>query len=94
MKKEMHDPIQGLFPSLHTHRVAVIQHLQGIGLSLDQARKTWLSFAQSECSLMAEYWSIQPIPDTSETLKWINDSVSRQSTKAGGDTQPRKKPGS
>lgn len=44
---------------LHTRHAEVIQRLQDIGLSRDQAKKTWLYFAQRKLPLMEESSSIQ-----------------------------------
>lgn len=54
---------------LHIHHAEVIRRLCNIGLSPDQARKTWLFFAQKEFLLTEECSSTQLTLDMSD-VSW------------------------
>lgn len=72
-KEEMLEVLLEEYPSFVTHRVGAIQHLCGIGLSLDQARRIWLYSVQRELQLMEESWNTQPFQSLWNASKEIVD---------------------
>ena len=66
---EMHELLRAHPQLLHIRHAEVIQRLCDIGLNQDQAKKTWLFFAQKELPLMEESSSIQLTLDMSD-VSW------------------------